>query len=57
METEKNIKQYDLRCANTDMCRDETQTHERLKTTLFIMTKHDLQIFGVSSLFKLQNNS
>ena len=30
----------------------EIQTHERLKRTLFVRTKHSLQIFGVISSYK-----
>ena len=29
---------------------------QNVKILLFIMTKHNMQIFGVSSFFKVQNN-
>ena len=31
------------------------QTHKMFKITLFIRTKHNMQIFGVKSFIKLQN--
>ena len=33
------------------------QAHKRWRKTLFIMTKYDIQIFGVSLFLKLQNNT
>ena len=33
------------------------QTHKRFKRTMFITTKHNKINFGVSPLFKLQNNT
>ena len=36
---------------------DEIQTHKWLKRTLFIMTKHNMQISGVIPFFKLQQNT
>ena len=35
---------------------NKIQTRERLKRTLFIMTKHKMQIFRVIPFFKLQNH-
>ena len=35
----------------------EIQTHKWLKRTLFIMTKHNMQISGVIPFFKLQQNT
>ena len=32
-------------------------TNKRLKGTIFIMTKHNMRIFGVSPIFKLQNDT
>ena len=33
------------------------QSHRRFKRTLFIRTKHHMQIFGVMPFIKLQNNT
>ena len=38
-------------------CRNNIQTHKRLKRTLFIRTKHNMQIFGVIPFIKLQNDT
>ena len=35
----------------------EIQTHKRFKGTLFIMTKHNMQMFGVMTFVKLQNDT
>ena len=37
--------------------RRKIQTHKRLKSMLFIRTKHHLQIVGVIPLIKLQNDN
>ena len=37
--------------------KNRIQTHKRLKRTLFIRTKHNMQILGVIPFFKLQNNT
>ena len=34
---------------------NKTQTHKRFRRTLFIRTKHNIQIFGVIPFIKLQN--
>ena len=36
---------------------DEIQTHKRFKRTLFIRTKHNMQIFRVIPFIKLQNDT
>ena len=35
----------------------DIQTHRKFKTTLFIVTKHNMRIFGTSPQFKVQNNT
>ena len=35
----------------------QIQTHERFKGMLFIRTKHNMPIFGVTHFIKLQNDT
>ena len=44
-------------CSNLTACQKEIQAHKSLKTALFIMTKHHMQMFGVRPFLKLQNNT
>ena len=39
------------------MVGDDIQTHKKFERTLFIRTKHNLQIFGVIPFNKLQNDT
>ena len=38
-------------------CFYEIQTHKRFKGTLFIWTKHNIGIFGLIPIIKLQNDT
>ena len=43
--------------ADTESCDGKMQTHERFRRTLFIRTKHSMQIFRVIPFIKLQNDT
>ena len=51
------VKTADFVCVCVCVCVyviSKTQTYKRLRQTVFIMTKHNMRIFGVSPFFKLQ---